>query len=293
MNTIEEKAKAYNEALERARKIHSEIVNNEIIGFPGQIETIFPELRESEDEDERIRKKLLKCCDSPVFEIQTGIKNEALRAWLEKQKEQKPYGQRDECKDCQANYAGSCKGTCEMKKEPKPNSTEDMPYVADEHFYEREPADSFKYKLAEYMTKNCKKGEGPYGYSYSISSESILQMAKEELIKRGELKEPKPRIEICPHSIKSKSYSITGYPCEWSEEDDKIRRNLMSLLVNMRGDRITEETYQKYYPWLKNLPIGWKPTERQLTKLYCIAEGIPDDDDAKVLKELYEQLKKL
>ena len=32
-----------------------------------------------------------------------------------KRKEQKPYGQRDECKDCQANYAGSCKGTCEMK----------------------------------------------------------------------------------------------------------------------------------------------------------------------------------
>ena len=44
-------------------------------------------IRHYENEDERIRKKLLKCCDSPVFEIQTGIKNEALRAWLEKQKE--------------------------------------------------------------------------------------------------------------------------------------------------------------------------------------------------------------
>jgi len=42
-------------------------------------------------------------------------------------------------------------------------------------------------------------------------------------------------------------------PAEWSEEDEKIRRNLMSLLSCMRGDRITEETYQKYYPWLKSL----------------------------------------
>ena len=39
----------------------------------------------------------------------------------DKIKEQKPYGQRDECKDCQANYAGTCKGSCEMKrKEQKP-----------------------------------------------------------------------------------------------------------------------------------------------------------------------------
>jgi len=43
-------------------------------------------------------------------------------------------------------------------------------------------------------------------------------------------------------------------PIEWSEEDEKIRRNLMSLLVCMRGDRIKEETYQKYYPWLKSFP---------------------------------------
>ena len=72
-------------------------------------------------------------------------------------------------------------------------------------------------------------------------------------------KEQKPNIEICPHSIKSKSYKENGYPiaqkpAEWSEEDEKTRRNLMSLLVNMRGDRIKEETYQKYYPWLKSLP---------------------------------------
>lgn len=48
--------KKYNEALKRAKKIHSQILNNELIGFPGQIETIFPGLRESE------RTKELRFC---------------------------------------------------------------------------------------------------------------------------------------------------------------------------------------------------------------------------------------
>ena len=42
-------------------------------------------------------------------------------------------------------------------------------------------------------------------------------------------------------------------PAEWSVEDYKTKRNLMSLLTNLRvNGKITEETYQKYYPWLKS-----------------------------------------
>ena len=39
------------------------------------------------------------------------------KSWLEKQGEKKPYGQREECLDCQFNYAGECKGSCSMKKD--------------------------------------------------------------------------------------------------------------------------------------------------------------------------------
>ena len=38
-------------------------------------------------------------------------------AWLEKQGKQEPYGQRKECEDCQFNYAGECKGFCQMKRD--------------------------------------------------------------------------------------------------------------------------------------------------------------------------------
>ena len=42
----------------------------------------------------------------------------------EKDGEQKPYGQRQECVDCQFNYAGECKGSCVMKRsEQKPTDT--------------------------------------------------------------------------------------------------------------------------------------------------------------------------
>lgn len=116
--------KKYNEALERARKIYSMIVNNEIIGFSEQIIEIFPVLRESRGE--RIRKKIIEHLEmikngSVICAIDTSEEI----AWLEKQ-EQKPYGQRDECKDCQANYAGSCKGTCEMRQKEQKHAPDDL-----------------------------------------------------------------------------------------------------------------------------------------------------------------------
>lgn len=46
---------------------------------------------------------------------------------LEKQGEQKPYGQRKECENCQFNYAGECKGLCKMKRDEQKPADEDEP----------------------------------------------------------------------------------------------------------------------------------------------------------------------
>lgn len=48
-------------------------------------------------------------------------------------------------------------------------------------------------------------------------------------------KEKKSNIEICPHSIKSKSYLETGYPieqkpAEWSDEDEIVYKQLVDWL---------------------------------------------------------------
>lgn len=75
--TIEEKAKRYDEALERAR----EYKNHGYMMINAALDNIFPELKESEDE--RVKREFCK-------DIWTFIPNERAHkyiAWLEKQGE--------------------------------------------------------------------------------------------------------------------------------------------------------------------------------------------------------------
>jgi hypothetical protein len=111
--TQEEKAKAYDEVLKKARMFYKdEHVDKEANSL---LEVLFPELKESEDE--KIRKEIVSAINIYCSEYHRGtkVRNDML-AWLEKQGEQKPYGQRQECVDCQFNYAGECKGSCAMKR---------------------------------------------------------------------------------------------------------------------------------------------------------------------------------
>ena len=105
--------KKYNEALERARKIHNEILENEILGFPDQIREIFPELRGSEDE--RIRKWLVDYFSSikKTVWVHRDITCEQILEWLEKQKEQKPAEWSEEDED----MLNSCISSIEEAKE--------------------------------------------------------------------------------------------------------------------------------------------------------------------------------
>lgn len=79
--------------------------------------TMFPALAESEDE--KIRKELIGIYSvGAKVNAKTGdILDRDIVAWLEKQGEHKPYGQRKECNDCQFNYAGERKGFCQMKRD--------------------------------------------------------------------------------------------------------------------------------------------------------------------------------
>ena len=83
--TDKEKAKAYDEALERAKKVNKcEADDRE----PGTsiCEYIFPVLKESEDE--RIRKtlvELVKCNERSGYKLLNNIPTSSMLAWLEKQ----------------------------------------------------------------------------------------------------------------------------------------------------------------------------------------------------------------
>ena len=174
-------------------------------------------------------------------------------------------------------------------------ATEDNPYdfamSQQEKQKEQNPVETsdFKIKLAEYMTKNRT------GYSYNISSESILELAKEELIKRGELQKP----------------------VEWSEEDkamiERLIRHVQEEFDELCNDRYghqeiisdLKESCRERMNWLENrlksLRPQWKPTEEQMKALNwarcLIFETYTDKHIATepyhILGELYDKLKQL
>lgn len=86
MKTIEEKAKAYDEALERAETlIAGETNTSDALFYLNDIKNIFPELIESEDE--KIRKDIIQFVQSRL----AGFPEcERFVTWLEKQCKQKP-----------------------------------------------------------------------------------------------------------------------------------------------------------------------------------------------------------
>ena len=85
--TIEQKAQRYDEALKRAKNTIE--VNQTIPDIVECVESLFPELKESEDE--RIRKEIVSAINIYCSEYHRGtkVRNDML-AWLEKQGGQKP-----------------------------------------------------------------------------------------------------------------------------------------------------------------------------------------------------------
>jgi len=78
--SIEEKARRYDEAIKRLEDIEAGKCQKTFVFTEGLFGYIFPELKESEDEDERIRKELIKFVKVNIPDEERYI------AWLEKQK---------------------------------------------------------------------------------------------------------------------------------------------------------------------------------------------------------------
>lgn len=88
--TQQDKAKAYDEALKRAKEMYDAYrLSLDTSNFkPTDFEYIFPELAESEDE--RIRQEIIECIETLLKAPGASPRLCDWLAWLEKQKEQKP-----------------------------------------------------------------------------------------------------------------------------------------------------------------------------------------------------------
>ena len=184
------------------------------------------------NEDERIRKELVAF----FIEVRNREGNEGywhdlkvadILAYLEKQKEEEGY------------EAIPVESTLEYKLGFKAGKESEK---QKEHTTER----------IEQIRKDLYQSGYNDGYQHGREDEHIEQKPVEwsEDIIRKAVKE----VGLTQHQIDWFKTNVFPPKQEWSKEDDKIRRNLMSLLSCMRGDRIAEDTYRKYYPWLRDLP---------------------------------------
>ena len=97
--TIEEKARAYDRALEKAREYWETDDDNTLdIKARGTMEYLFPELRESEDE--KIKKVIIGLLKQSTYEdcVYDGVNMKDIYAWLEKQGQKSAWTKEDEWK---------------------------------------------------------------------------------------------------------------------------------------------------------------------------------------------------
>ena len=84
--SIEEKAKAYDEAIEKAKSWYIDAQ----IDFKKVLENLFPKLKKDEDESERIRNEIIDFIYDKTDTYELREKSNSWLAWLEKQGENKP-----------------------------------------------------------------------------------------------------------------------------------------------------------------------------------------------------------
>ena len=289
--TQEQKAKAYDEALERAKEYNFDGAKQVVKDF---VTYIFPELKESKDE--KIRKILIDYMRS-VIDI-NGIKGEEIIAWLEKQEsveeiverckiswynEGKIQGQIEGLSDDE-KYQQGWHDAIEKQREQKPieKPTKGNYYTCIKNYQFCEHDDvTFEmgkiYKCEEDGKITADNG-GLWSFSNIIG---FFRLSTHE--------------EILNHLQKP----------AWSEEDDEM---LDSIIGEVRyiGDfpdyptKEEDELYDKCLAkveWLKTLKqrCTWKPSEEQMKALrdLNLTGNISYAGQGQTLIELYNDLKKL
>lgn len=258
--TIEEKAKAFDEALERARKMLNMVLDNELIGFPDQIREIFPQLCESEDE--KVRMALVEHFAPPVpFATVRGIPVQKVRDWLEKQKERKPVQKPVECIEFDNEF--------EKQVSHLLASVLNGEWEYNEDFVKYAAQSLLGFAKNEMKPDEWDKREKLFRKALQAANARIGQLFEEN----QKLKEQKP---------------------EWSEED----RIMLNDIIRCLPSKSSAEFNQKRVNWLKFLPErfnlqpkqewteedktnGWKEAnlERYLSCLQKLGTGDPQQPE--------------
>ena len=234
--SIEQKAKAYDEAIKNLKILHNDWAATQNRAAK-EVEEIFPELAESKDEKIRyyvtkvVHEWWNRCNDpSPDFPGE-----EEMLAWLEKQGEHYNFRQKIQVGDqVTRNEDGILINLSQLKRVAKPAENQS----------EQKPIDN----QVDYMSELT-----PFERAFhSIATKYTQNLQREEYRQAWYTKE---RAAEMLHAIKQKSV-------EWSEEDEKMFQSVYGTIEYAYGN------VSKVTQWLKSLrpQKQWKPSEEKLIK---------------------------
>ena len=278
MKTIEEKAKAYDEALERAE--HVKLTNTKEI--VAAAEYIFPELKESEDE--KIRKQVIDIIQSlGTGVIPIPVNQDKILAWLEKQKEQKPIVKIPKFR------AGD---TIHLKSS---NAEYTIEAISSSGYHGKGWSLTFDAEPDyELVSEDKEKQKEQKPAEWSEEDEAIVKFYEDDYNHRiGNM----PMNDVVEMRLKFKDWLINRIKYlrpqpkpSWSEEDEKMISSIIMFLAAFMGN-------EEKIDFLKSIRPHWKPSEAQTEALKGAVEFIrlekEDSPVATVLESLLKQLESL
>jgi len=331
--SIEEKAKAYDEAFRIAQELYSS-PNSSNIG-KGYVCTIFPELHKSEDE--RIRKEIIAFLKE---NLETGRADETWSlsglkrwiAWLEKQDEQKftdkvkPKFHEGEwlCENEPNNYARFIQILETVNVQGKERYRISRDIHNDEDIIEFDFVEKYYHKFdikdakdgdvlqlgvvtaifKEHISNvNCKCHCSVYNGEFEIPSQDDDDNSYGCHDATPATKEQRDTLIKAMYDAgyifdfeKKELKKIEQKPAEWSEEDERMLESIISDFAAGHKSSIGQDK------WLKSLKPQnhWKPTKEQMGALNYVVNLMASSESPKendyyynVFKDLRNQLKKL
>jgi hypothetical protein len=267
--SIEEKAKAYDERLEKAQKWYDINTNK---GYKSIFEDIFPELKESEDE--RIMRCIGMCLTDANEQrfIDYNISLKDCLDWLEKQ------GEKDEeilvLKDQIESLHAARKAMketykIELKKQGEQNpANKEYTFKAIPRLLEMiQPTDRAKSYCQKLIDSLEQEG---YITDAKIVSDCLKQMNGEK-VAMATMDEQKPA---------------------WSEEDEEIIEKCIEAIRHSCYSHFTKIKVEKFLESLRPHNT-WKPSDEQMNTLEYYMHTLVCNEHKEVLFGLYSDLKKL
>jgi hypothetical protein len=257
--SIEEKAKHYDEALERARKCWGEY--NELVGAyenKGVCEEIFPELKESEDE--RISKHLLYHFRNKTKKEWNGMPVKDIIAWIEEQGEHKKFRDSIQVGDkVTKNEDGVLVNLSQLNRVAKKDE-QILANSAKTCKDEQKPA-SFEISLLEKFKQavyDCAwgkvtcKSEGETQDEYVERwTEQLLSIVRDWA---DDYIDYTIQQKLRKSYDKGKEDAIKENSSAWSEEDEAMRQTVMNRLELSKNGNVSDIPYiDRCISWLKSI----------------------------------------